>query len=148
MIPIVESHDYEKLSTFFHANGLEVTPGISMPTRTLKCWECVDGESGALIAAAALEMRGGVFVVADIAVGARYRGLGLGIRLMHLMEEEVMRRGGKEAWLAAKVPAFYEKLGWVAVEREDAPDIADCLRCPQFGNGCEPRVMRKSIKVN
>jgi hypothetical protein len=45
-----------------------------MPERMLCCWECVDEESGALIAAAALEMRGGVFVVADIAVDARYRG--------------------------------------------------------------------------
>ena len=29
MIPIVESHDYEKLSTFFHSNGLEVIPDMS-----------------------------------------------------------------------------------------------------------------------
>lgn len=50
MVPIVESHDYEKLSMFFHANGLE-----------------------------------------------------------------------------------------------DAPDMSDCLHCPQFGNGCEPRIMRKEF---
>jgi len=134
--------DYEKLSTFFHQNGLEVTPGIPMPKRMLCCWECVDEKSGALIAAAALKMRGGVFVVADIAVDARYRGLGLGIRLMRLMEEEVACRGGEEAWLAAKVPRFYEKLGWEAVARKDAPDVSDCLHCPQFGNGCEPRIMK------
>jgi hypothetical protein len=59
------------------------------------------------------------------------------------MEEEVACRGGEEAWLAAKVQRFYEKLGWMLWRGKTRRIISDCLHCPQFRNGCEPRVMRK-----
>ena len=142
MYEIIEGNDYISLSAFFYQNGLEVKPKIEKPERVLKYWECKDAD-GKLIAGGALETRDSKFVVADIAVDETYRGQGLGLRLMQIMDKEVQKRGGNEAWLAAKVPDFYRKLGWSSVPREEAPEISDCLRCPQFGNECTPQIMVK-----
>ena len=92
-----------------------------------------------------MEKRDGKFVVADIAVDETYRGQGLGLRLMEIMDKEVQKRGGNEAWLAAKVPDFYRKLGWNSVAIEEAPKISDCLQCLQFGNECTPQIMVKIL---
>lgn len=142
MYKITESNDYVSLSAFFYENGLEVKPNIKKPERVLKYWECKDS-GGKLIAGGALEKRDGKFVVAGIAVDEQYRGHGLGLQLMQIMDNEVQKRGGNEAWLAAKVPDFYKKLGWSSVPGEGAPEISDCLRCPQFGNECTPQIMVK-----
>ncbi len=142
MYEIIESNDYVSLSAFFYENGLEVKPKIEKPERVVKFWECTDAD-GNLVAGGALEKRDGKFVVADIAVDEHHRGNGIGLRLMRIMDDEVQKQGGREAWLAAKVPDFYMKLGWDSVPREDAPKISDCLRCPQFGNECTPQIMVK-----
>ena len=137
MYKINEGDDYVSLSEFFYENGLEVKPKIEKPDRVLKYWEC-KGTDGKLIAGGALETRDGKFVLADIAVDETYRGQGLGLRLMQIMDNEIKKREGNEAWLAAKVSAFYRKLGWNSVARDEAPEISDCLQCPQFGNQCTP----------
>lgn len=143
MIRIIESNDYEKLSTLFHENGLEIKPGIKRPENVIKCWACMDSENGKLIGGASLEKRNGEFVVADVAVDYDYRALRIGTRLMDMMEEEIVKLGGADAWLVGKVPDFYTKIGWEVVDREHAPDISKCFTCIQFGNECKPEIMHK-----
>jgi len=142
---IQECSDYEKLSTFFYNNGLEIEPGIKMPKEVLKCWECIDSTSRHLIGAASLEMREGEYVVADLAVDDAYRECKIGTELMHLVEKEILSREGTQAWLVGKVPGFYIKLGWEVVLREQAPDISKCFSCSKFGYECNPQVMHKSL---
>ena len=91
MYKINEGDDYVSLSEFFYENGLEVKPKIEKPDRVLKYWEC-KGTDGKLIAGGALETRDGKFVVADIAVDETYRGQGLGLRLMQIMDNEIKKR--------------------------------------------------------
>lgn len=143
MYIIFESNDYEKLSYFFQNNGLEVEPGIKKPEYVLKCWECEDQTSHKLIGGAAIEKRDGEFVVSDVAVDINYRKGNIGTQLMNTVETEIIHMGGKEAWLVAKVPEFYLKLGWKVVAREKAPDISNCFSCTKYGNECNPEVMHK-----
>jgi len=144
MDKIIESNDYPKLTYLFHESGLEVEPGIERPDNVVKCWECID-EAGRLLGAASLEIRSGEYVVADVAVDRNYQGENIGTRLMETVEAEIASLGGKDAWLIAKVPLFYAKLGWEPVEREQAPDISKCFFCLKYGKECKPQVMHKRM---
>ncbi len=146
MYQILESNDYEKLTHLFFENGLEIEPGIGRPDNVVKCWECVEADSRKLIGGAALEIRNGELVVADMAVNPDYRKAKIGTNLMRTVEEEIEKMGGKEAWLVAKVPMFYIKLGWKIVDREQAPDISKCFSCLKYGKECTPKVMYKSFE--
>ena len=115
MYIINESSDYEKLSQFFYENGLEIEPGMERPKAVIKCWECIDSKNKKLIGGASLENRNGEFVVSDMAVDSDYRKEKLGTKLMNIMEEEIIKMGGNDAWLVGKVPVFYLKLGWEIV---------------------------------
>lgn len=145
MYVILESNDYEKLTHLFYENGLEVKPGIERPDYVVKCWECKDPLNQKLIGGAAIEIRNGVMVIADIAVDPDYRKEKIGTQLMITMEEEIVKMGGKEAWLVAKEPEFYKKLGWEVVAREQAPDISNCFSCHRYGKDCNPQIMHKVI---
>ena len=92
-----------------------------------------------------MEKRKGEFVVADLAVDAEYRNKDIGAQLMEVVEAEIIRLGGTEAWLVGKVPGFYLKLGWEVVDRDKAPDFSSCFSCSRFGNECNPQVMHKSF---
>ncbi len=148
MYIIHESSDYEKLSQFFYENGLETEPGIEKPENVIKCWECIDPKNKKLIGGASLENRNGEFVVADMAVDSDYRKEKLGTKLMNILEEEIIKMGGNEAWLVGKVPVFYLKLGWEIVARKKAPEISKCFSCSQFGKECNPEIMHKVFEGN
>ncbi|MBK5246203.1 MAG: GNAT family N-acetyltransferase [Peptostreptococcaceae bacterium] len=148
MYIINESSDYEKLSRFFFDNGLETETGIERPDNVIKCWECIDSKNSKIIGGASLENRNGEFVVADMAVDIGYRKEKLGTKLMNMLEEEIMKMGGDEAWLVGKTPVFYLKLGWEIVARNQAPEISKCFICSKFGNECNPEIMHKVITEN
>ncbi|MDD4566002.1 MAG: GNAT family N-acetyltransferase [Eubacteriales bacterium] len=145
MYIISESDDYEKLSCLFNENGLEIDAGIRRPHNVVKCWECRDITSNKLIGGASLEIRSGYFVVADVAVDIDYRKEKIGTQLMSIMEDEIIKQGGSEAWLVGKVPEFYIKIGWEIVDRDQAPNISKCFTCDKFGTECFAEVMRKTL---
>lgn len=145
MYVILESNDYEKLTYLFYENGLEITPGSERADNVVKCWECKDPLNNMLIGGSAIEMRSGCMTIADLAINQEYRREKIGTQLMATMEEEIKKMGWKEAWLVAKEPGFYLKLGWETVAREQAPDISNCFSCARFGKDCNPLVMRKTL---
>mgnify|MGYP000846029030 FL=1 len=143
MYTIAENTDYKELTYLFYDNGLEITPGIERPSNVVKCWSCRNSINQDLIGGASLEMRNGHFVVADVAVNIEFRQKKIGTRLMNLIEEEIIKRGGNEAWLVAKAPNLYIKLGWEVVTREQAPDISKCFSCIKYGKECNPQILHK-----
>lgn len=145
MFKISECNDYIKLSRFFYDNGLEVEPGMEKPDSVVKCWECINADNHRLVGGASLEIRDSVYVVADVAVDSEYRQSGIGSKLMDIVEEEIVKLGGDEAWLVGKVPGFYSKRGWVSIIRKNAPDISRCFDCEMFGNECKPEIMKKTF---
>ncbi len=75
-----------------------------------------DGAVARAIGGARLLRRpNGVAQIGRVAVLPAWRGTGLGVRLVRLLEELALARGYRESVLHAQVPvrAFYERLGYV-----------------------------------
>ena len=52
---------------------------------------------------------------------------------------------GAGVLLVARKPGFYKKLNFTVVPPEEAPQIFDCLGCPQFQTECFPEIMKYEI---
>ena len=87
----------------------------------------------------------GHFVVQGIAVDPVLRKMGLGKVLMKKALEEARSLGARELMLVARKPGFYRKLNFTAVPPEEAPEIFDCLGCPQYQVDCFPEIMKYEI---
>ena len=81
------------------------------------------GEYGRIIGGFVLAKRDGEFIVDGIAIDPEYRKLKLGKELLNRGIEETLRLGGRRIFLVARAPEFFRKQGFVAVEREDAPEF-------------------------
>ena len=100
---------------------------------------------GLLVGGCVLAKREGRFICDGIATDASVRGLGLGEKLLTLMEDEARRLGGDALYLVARAPGFFAKNGYVEEEREKAPTFFECFSCPQYRVTCHPEVMRKEL---
>ncbi|MDR0356981.1 MAG: GNAT family N-acetyltransferase [Clostridiales Family XIII bacterium] len=138
---ILETDDYEGLVPFFIENGLEFSEEDDTPVDLVKCWKAED-EFGALAGACVLARRDGEFICDGIAVARAFRAKGLGGKLLDVLIAEVARRGGRRLYLVARAPDFFAKNGFVATDREDAPNFFECFACPQYEKTCFPKVMR------
>jgi len=144
MFRVSETDDYRGLTELFYRNGLEITPGAERTEKVLKCWELINDE-GERVGGIVLEKRDGEFVVADIAIDKEYRRLDLGTLLMDKITEEVKALGGSRMMLVAKVPSFFKTVGFLPLDRKDAPDISNCFACRQFQTECFPEIMYRDL---
>lgn len=136
--------DYKKLMNFFMENGLEFSAEDPVPTYNVKAWEIYD--AGKLIAAAVLAKREGKFIIDGIAVEEAYRKENLGRSLMAEAGREAISLGGDEMYLVARMPGFFNKLGFEQVDENDAPDFFECRTCPQYNVNCFPQVMKAVLR--
>lgn len=139
---ISETNDFFEIGTLFKEAGLEVKPELGTPEGVVKMWR-VDDENAKLIAGGTAQIINGIYVVKHIAVTEDCRGLGVGQRLLGLIEAELIARGAEELWLAGKVPGYYLRFGWEEVDPQNAPPFSKCLTCAQFQTECFPSIMRK-----
>lgn len=139
---IIKSKNYEDMIQMFIEAGLEVSPNEPAPKGLLVCFEMFDTLSGRRIGGASLTKEYGEYVIRTVAIEKEYQGQGLGKQLVEAVIREAEEWDAKRLILNAKVPGFYEKLGFSVVKRESAPPISDCNRCPRFGNGCSPEIMQ------
>lgn len=146
-IKIRTTENYDALTELFIRNELEFSEEEPVDTDVLKCWELThgNGELEAMIGGLALALREEEYIIDGIAIEPIYRKLGLGKVLLDKAVAEVKARGGKRIFLVARAPKFFEKYGFVAVAREDAPNFFECATCPQYNVSCFPEVMRYDI---
>lgn len=140
---IRETEDYGTLTSFFHDCGMEVAPAKTVPPyiRMVKMWR-VDDAAGHLLAAATLEIRDGVYTLGDLGVREDLRRSGYGRRLQGIVFDEARRLGVKTLWCSAKVPKYYEKIGWKPREWDSSPRIAvNCSKCSRRGKDCFPAIL-------
>lgn len=137
------TQEYDLLTRFFEKNGLEISEDEPVPTDTLKCWKISDGDT--LVAAAALALREGRYILDGIAVEEPYRKLRLGKMLLDLVIEEVKLRKGDALYLVARAPVFFRKSGFEAVAAAAAPQFFECFTCPQYKVTCHPEIMKLNI---
>ena len=150
MFNLTQTDDYEELKTFFIENELEFSEEDPIPMDIVKCWRLADESGGTggdskLIGGVVLAMRDGEYVIDGIAVDSEYRLRGLGKMLLDEAIEEIRKRSGNRLYLVARAPGFYYALGFEGIPKEEAPDIINCLTCPQFEVSCHPEVMKLDI---
>ncbi len=141
-IIVQKTMDYKKLVSLFVTAGLEIHPEDPAPSGLVCCFELLDKDTGELIGASGLVHENELFIIRCVAVQERYRGNHYGKYLVQMALEEAKSMHAKEAWLTAKIPEFYKKLGFEIVARNDAPHISDCQNCPQFQTTCHSEIMK------
>lgn len=139
---LIHSMNYREMVPLFVRAGLEIEPDSTELEGLLICFEMYDKEAKKRVGGASLVCALDEYVLRTVAVEKEYRGRNLGKRLVQEAVEEVKRRGGKRLMLTAKVPEFYQKLGFEIMDRSHAPKISDCLSCPQFHHGCDSEIMQ------
>lgn len=104
-----------------------------------------DGER--LVGCAALQVLDGIHYMEFVAVEGSARNRGLGASLVDKIEEEARVRGVGELWAKARLPGFYERLGYeVRPERgHGAKSIDGCEGCAQYGKTCHPAMVVKRL---
>lgn len=142
-----ETDDFEKLVPFFIENGLEYDEDDKASDDLLQCWEIVHGDENDehLVAGLALSERNGDYVIDAVAVSKLFRKFKMGKILVEKAIKEVQAREGKCIYIVARAPGFFKKLGFETITREEAPDFSECFSCEQFGNGCDPEVMKLEL---
>ena len=144
-LTIRPTRDYPGIYRLFYDSKLEVKPdGPADPAAVIDCWEALLPGEGR-VAAAELELRAGTYVLGAIAVEEAHRGTYIGRALVETVIEKVRQLGGTQLMLVAKVPKFYQKLGFDIISREEAPDISHCFTCAQFQVDCFPSIMRLEL---
>ncbi len=85
--------------------------------------------------------------VRSLAVDPTYKSQGLGRILVEAVEREAIDFGLELLFAFTYVPKFFEKLGFIVVDRGELPLKAwkDCLRCPKFQR-CDEIAMRKILR--
>jgi len=99
-------------------------------------------------ASARIEMIYGRPFVESVAVRADLRGRGLGREIVNHAISRAKELGYDKIWAIARVPEFYERLGFVKeTDRElTTRQKKDCLKCDQYLKECHPLLMRRDIE--
>jgi len=141
--------DARPLVRFFIDNGLEYTENDEIQTDLIKCWKAektgIGGERVELVGGCALARREGRYICDGIATDPSVRGQRIGERMLLTMLDEVRRLGGDSIYLVARSPGFFKKYGFMSITRDEAPTFFECFSCSQYGNTCQPEVMRKDL---
>mgnify|MGYP002514586648 CR=1 FL=1 len=143
-----ETDDFKGLLPFFIENGLEYSEDEEAPEGLVQCWKVVHGDENDehLTAGLVLSKRAGEYVIDSVGVSKLFRKFKIGKILMDKAIKTVIEKGGKRIYIVAKVPEYFKKFGFVPIKREEAPDFSECFSCEQFGNGCDPQVMRLDLE--
>lgn len=94
----------------------------------------------------ALEPLDGVALLRSLVVVPHCQGAGAGRRLVEALEAEAVRRGISELWLlTTDADAYFTKLGYESVERDNAP--SSIRETTEFSKLCpsDAIVMRKAV---
>ena len=135
-----ETDEYDRLISFMTKFGLEFDGEDQVGNQVLKCWKVIQ-EPDHLTGGIILSMRQGEYILNGIAVDTPLRKSGIGRIMVDKLVTEVRKREGKRILLVAKVPEFFEKVGFKEVQGHDMDHLFTCARCGQKGNSCSPKVM-------
>jgi GNAT superfamily N-acetyltransferase len=106
---------------------------------------CFVGER--LVGCAALQLLDGHYFLEYVAVDSTMRNRGLGSSLVAKIEEEARARGLKELWAKARLPGFYERLGYrvCSGDAHGPKSVEDCRACTQYHKTCYPAIVMKPL---
>ena len=103
-------------------------------------------QDGRLLGAATVSRRLDRLILDYVAVEPEARLLGIGKKLTEACISYAAGQGAGELWLAARTPGFFRALR--AEETGGTSLLSDCLDCPDYRVGCEPKEMRFVIQFS
>jgi amino-acid N-acetyltransferase len=113
----------------------------------LAAWGAWAGDQ--LVGALCLERQSGLDTPNWLAVDEGFRRRGVAAALYAELEREARRRGMSRLWVTARAPGFFLAQGFEPVppSAERGLLLGDCLACAQFGHGCDPQALTKSLQT-
>ena len=85
--------------------------------------------------------------IRSLAVHQDYQGKGFGRQIILGLQQEAKRLGIKELLTLTYQKEFFEKLGFIEIQKEQVPEHkvwSDCIKCPHFPN-CNEISLIKTI---
>jgi amino-acid N-acetyltransferase len=139
------SVDVPNIAALILANAIEgkVLPRSSAAIEaTLTDWFVAAADDEILGCVSLLRYTSGLVEVRSLVVGERYRGLGIGSRLMMALLDEAWQRGVPTLFALTRRVAFFERFGFQVSERLRFPEKVwhDCRLCPLIEN-CDETAM-------
>jgi GNAT superfamily N-acetyltransferase len=113
----------------------------------LAAWGAFAGRR--LVGALCLERQSGLDTPNWLAVDEEFRRCGVAAALYAELEREARRRGMTRLWVTARAPEFFFAQGFEPVppSAERGLLLGDCLVCAQYGHGCEPQALTKTLQA-
>jgi GNAT superfamily N-acetyltransferase len=109
-------------------------------------WGAFDGDE--LVGTVALERYAGLDTANWLAVRDDHRRLGIAAALYAEAERAARARGIRRLSVTARSPAFWIAQGYEALPPGPESDalLGGCLDCDQYGRGCTPEALTKSLE--
>jgi len=104
-------------------------------------------DRGRMVGCAALQLLDGEHFLEYVAVENSMRGRGIGAALVARIEDEARAAGLKELWAKARLPGFYERLGYKVLSEtgRGAKSLKGCESCPQYHVTCTPAMVVRRL---
>ncbi len=105
-------------------------------------------DGGELVGAIALERYAGMDTANWLAVRVDYRRQGIAAALYAALERVARARGIRRLSVTARSPAFWLAQGFeeLPAGREADTLLGGCRECEQYGHGCTPEALAKSLE--
>ena len=130
--------NYKDLIPFYISRGLEIEEDFD----NKPIFSLVIKNNNEMIGAATCSKIGENYIIEAIAIQENEIKKEYGKQLLGKVLNEIKILNGKNIYLVAKEPCFFEKNGFVVIDRINAPDFSYCFVCPKYKVSCFPQVMK------
>ena len=137
----IEKYDnYKELIPLYISRGLEVHDGDFYNKHVFSL--IMKNEEGATIGASTCTQLDENYIIEALVIAENETQKGYGKYLLNNVLNEIKELNGTNIYLVAKDPKFFEKNGFIIIEKEDAPDFSDCFMCPDYKVCCFPKILK------
>lgn len=134
-----EKYDnYKELIPLYISRGLEIEEDFDNDP----VFSLIMKDNNMMIGAATCSKIGEDYIIEAIVILENEIRKGYGKQLLHEVLKEIKLLKGNNIYLVAKEPQFFEKNGFVIIDRTNAPDFSYCFVCPKYNVSCFPQVMK------
>ncbi|KLU27726.1 hypothetical protein EOS_02990 [Caballeronia mineralivorans PML1(12)] len=144
-IRIADEADLSAIQSLLRANDL---PVADISKALIAGFLVAEGASASVIGIGGLEQLGSSVLLRSLAVAPEARGIGIARALVARLEDNARSCGRQDVWLlTTTAERFFERAGYVRVNREDVP--GEVRLCRQFAALCPSTAscMRKRLRT-
>ncbi len=138
------TEDLKEMAELGRKAGLELEGPLKGVVLAFGCYS-----GSRLVGCASLQSIDDQLFLEYVAVDEAFRNRGIGAAVVRMVEEEARSRGLTEMWAKARLPAFYEHVGYRVYEgtSHGPKSIAECQACPQYHTTCRPALVFKRLRA-